>query len=75
MKNKVKVQRAIHNLSQQQVADAVHVSRQTINAIETQRYYPSNVLSMRIAYFFKVPVEEIFSLEEDEKNDIIQVPD
>lgn len=64
MQNRIRVERAIVKISQQQLADAICVSRQTINAIESQKYIPSTVLSLKIARFFKKPVEEIFQLEE-----------
>jgi putative transcriptional regulator len=64
MQNNIRVERAIVKISQQQLADAIGVSRQTINAIESQKYVPSTVLSLKIARFFKKPVEEVFKLEE-----------
>jgi putative transcriptional regulator len=64
MKNNIRVERAVVKISQQQLADAIGVSRQTINAIESQKYIPSTVLSLKIARFFKKPVEEVFQLEE-----------
>ena len=66
MKNNIRVERAIVKISQQQLADAIGVSRQTINAIESQKYIPSTVLSLKIARFFKKTVEEIFQLEEND---------
>lgn len=64
MKNKIKIERAIHGLTQEELAQKVHVSRQTIHAIEAGKYVPSTVLALRMARLFKKPVEEIFSLEE-----------
>ncbi|MBT8190142.1 MAG: helix-turn-helix transcriptional regulator [Saprospiraceae bacterium] len=64
MKNKVKVHRAIHDITQAELARRIGVSRQTINAIESQNYVPSTVLALKIACEFKVRVEEIFSLED-----------
>jgi putative transcriptional regulator len=66
MKNNIRVERAVVKISQQQLADAIGVSRQTINAIESVKYIPSTVLSLKIARFFKKPVEEIFLLEEND---------
>jgi len=63
MKNNIRVERAIVKISQQQLADAIGVSRQTINAIESGKYIPSTVLSLKIARFFTKPVEEVFQLE------------
>ncbi len=64
MKNNIRVERAIHDISQQQLADAVGVSRQTINAIEKGRFVPSTVLAMKIARYFNKNVEMVFALEE-----------
>ena len=66
MKNNIRVERAVVKISQQQLADAIRVSRQTINAIESGKYVPSTVLSLKIARFFKKTVEEIFQLEEND---------
>ena len=63
MKNLIKVERAKINITQQELAAAVQVSRQTINSIETQKYVPSTILSLKIAFFFKVTVEQLFELE------------
>ena len=65
MKNNLRVERAIVRISQQQLAEAVGVSRQTINAIETGKFVPSTVLALKIAKHFSKHVEDIFSLEED----------
>ena len=66
MRNRLKVERAIMDMTQQNLADALHVSRQTINSIERQDYDLSTSLALKIARYFKKPVEDIFSLEEDE---------
>lgn len=66
MKNLIKVERARHNLTQSDLARIVNVNRQTINSIETMKYIPSGLLMIKIAKYFKVPVEELFILEEDE---------
>lgn len=63
MKNTIKVERAIKNLTQEELANKIAVSRQTIYAIETNKYVPSTVLALKIAKLFKKPVEEIFILE------------
>jgi putative transcriptional regulator len=65
MKNTIKIERAINNLTQEQLANLVHVSRQTINAIELKKFVPSTVLALKIAKVFNKPVEEIFQLEEE----------
>jgi putative transcriptional regulator len=64
MRNKIKVQRAIHNLTQDDLAKKIAVSRQTINTMESGKYVPSTVLALKMARLFGVPVEEIFELEE-----------
>lgn len=64
MKNYIKVERARANLTQANLAEKVSVSRQTINAIEVNKYVPSTVLALKIARVFNKPVEELFELEE-----------
>ena len=66
MKNTIKIERAINNLTQEELATKVSVSRQTINAMEANKYVPSTVLALKIAKVFNKPVEQIFILE---KND------
>ncbi len=66
MKNNVRVERAIARLTQQQLADRVGVSRQTINAMEAGKYIPSTVLSLKVAEVFGKTVNEVFSLEEQD---------
>ncbi|WP_106793908.1 helix-turn-helix transcriptional regulator [Aquimarina sp. Aq78] len=66
MKNNIKVERAIHNLTQADLALKIGVSRQTINAMEKDKYVPSTVLALKIARLFKKPVEDIFFLEEED---------
>ncbi|MEE0916297.1 MAG: helix-turn-helix transcriptional regulator [Alistipes sp.] len=64
MKNSIRVARAERRMTQQQLADAVGVSRQTVNAIESGRFIPSTVLALKVARLFEKPVEDMFSLEE-----------
>ena len=64
MKNRIKVERAEADVTQQQLADAVGVSRQTIIAIEKNKFLPSTPLALKIARFFSKPVEFIFILED-----------
>ncbi|MFP5437678.1 MAG: helix-turn-helix transcriptional regulator [Bacteroidia bacterium] len=66
MKNNIKVQRAIHNLTQAELADKIGVSRQTINAMEAGKYVPSTVLALKLSGLFGVGVNDIFTLEEGE---------
>jgi putative transcriptional regulator len=60
MRNLIRELRAERGLSQQQLAEAMAVSRQTINSIETERYTPSLPLALALARFFGRPVEAIF---------------
>lgn len=64
MQNKLRVERAIKNITQEELARLIGVSRQTINAMELNKYIPSTVLSLKIARVFEKKVEEIFMLEE-----------
>jgi putative transcriptional regulator len=64
MKNKLRVYRAMHDLTQEQLADKIGVSRQTVIAIESDKYLPSLGLAFKIARLFKVEIEDIFSYED-----------
>ncbi len=66
MKNNIKVERAIMSLTQEELANRISVSRQTINAMEANKYVPSTVLALKIARIFNKPVEQIFFLEEED---------
>jgi putative transcriptional regulator len=66
MKNTIRIERAILNITQAELAEKVSVSRQTINAIESQKYVPSTVLALKIAQVFQKKVDEIFTLEEND---------
>ena len=63
MKNRVRVLRVRQNLAQGQLAEAMGVSRQTINSIENERYTPSLPLAMALARFFGITVEEMFDVQ------------
>jgi putative transcriptional regulator len=63
MKNTLKVQRAIKNLTQADLAEKAGVTRQTINSIELGKYVPTTVLSLKLAKVLGKPVEELFQLE------------
>ena len=63
MTNNLKVLRAIKNISQEELAKQIEVSRQTINAMEKGKYVPSTVLALKLSRYFEKPVQEIFSLE------------
>jgi len=64
MKNQLRELRALKQWSQGELADKLGVSRQTINAIETEKYDPSLPLAFKIARLFKQPIEEIFEAED-----------
>ena len=64
MRNRIKVERAEIDLTQEQLANQIGVSRQTINSIEKNRYVPSTILALKLSELFKKPVNEIFILDE-----------
>ena len=64
--NKIKVYRAMHDLTQAELAEKVGVTRKSINAIEGGRFIPSTVLALRIAYVFETTVENVFQLPESD---------
>lgn len=66
MKNTIKIERAIKNITQEDLAKKIAVSRQTINAMEAGKYVPSTVLALKIAKYFGKKVEDIFELEEED---------
>ena len=66
MTNNIRVERAIKRITQQQLAELVQVSRQTINAIEQGKYVPSTILALKIAKVFEKCLDDIFQLEESD---------
>lgn len=64
MKNRIRIERAVMDITQEALARKVDVSRQTINAIESGKYVPSTVLALKLARTFGKTVDDIFSLEE-----------
>jgi putative transcriptional regulator len=66
MKNRIRIERAILDITQSDLAEKINVSRQTINAIESNKYVPSTVLALKIARIFGKSVEEVFELEEND---------
>ena len=64
MKNKIKILRAEHELTQADLAEKVDVSRQTINAIEKEKFDPSRPTAFRIARLFDLPIEKVFEYED-----------
>ena len=65
MKNKLRELRTAREWSQSELAEKLGVSRQTVNAIETERYDPSLPLAFKVSKIFKMPIEEIFAPEKD----------
>ena len=65
LRNQIKVQRAIKNITQEELASKIGVTRKTINTIENGKYVPSTILAIRIARFFEIKVEELFELIEE----------
>jgi putative transcriptional regulator len=61
------VERAILNITQEELAEKIGVSRQTINSIETNRFVPSTVLALKLSKLFGKSVNDFFELELDEK--------
>lgn len=66
MKNTIKVERAKLNITQSELAEKIGVSRQTINSIEIGKYVPSTTLALKLSKLFKISVNEIFQLEEND---------
>jgi len=62
LRNQIKVQRAIKNLTQEELATKIGVTRKTINTIENGKFVPSTILAIRLARFFEIKVEELFEL-------------
>jgi putative transcriptional regulator len=66
MKNNLKVERAIKDITQDELAKVIGVSRQAINSIEAAKYVPSTVLALKLSAFFGKAVNEIFFLDGDD---------
>jgi len=69
LKNSIKVQRAKKDLTQEQLAELVGVTRTTINFVERGRWVPSTVLALKIAKVFEVPFEEVFYLDTESSSE------
>jgi len=65
LRNRIRVHRAEHRMSQQDLADAIGVSRKTINTIENGRFVPTAITALKISSFFNVAFEDVFTLEPD----------
>lgn len=70
MKNRIKVFRAMHDMTQEDLADAIRVTRRTINSIERGKYNPSIEVAYRIAKTFNVTIEEVFCFEDGEDTEV-----
>jgi putative transcriptional regulator len=68
VQTKLKVYRAMHNLTQEDLANAIGVTRQTVIAMEKGKYNPSLELAFKIAHYFKVKIEDVFSYDQTIKN-------
>ncbi|MCF7561404.1 helix-turn-helix transcriptional regulator [Sabulilitoribacter multivorans] len=66
MENRIKIERAILDITQEELAQKIGVSRQTINSIEANRYVPSTVLALKLSELFNKPVNDFFKLTEDD---------
>lgn len=66
MKNRLKVERAILDITQEELANKIGVSRQTINSIEKNRYIPSTALALKLSRLFDKPMNDPFESEADE---------
>lgn len=66
MKNTLKIERAILNITQDDLAKRVNVSRQTINSIENRKYIPSTVLALKLSAVFNKTVNDVFDLEDND---------
>jgi putative transcriptional regulator len=64
LKNRMKVERAKRDLTQEELASKIGVTRKTINTIENGKFVPSTILAIRLARFFEIKVEELFDLRE-----------
>jgi len=66
VKNRLKIERAINDLTQEVLAHKISVSRQTINSIEKNRYIPSTILALKLSKVFGKNVDELFELEDED---------
>jgi putative transcriptional regulator len=66
MRNKVKMHRVLRDMTQEQLAQAIQVSRQTIHAIESGKYVPSTLLALKLAEVLDTEMHHLFELEEDD---------
>jgi putative transcriptional regulator len=64
LRNTIKVQRAIKNITQEELAAEIGVTRKTINTIENGKFVPTTILALKLARYFGIKVEDLFELEE-----------
>jgi len=62
LQNKIRIYRAIKNITQEELASEIGVTRKTINTIENGKFIPSTILAIKLAQFFEIKVEELFEL-------------
>jgi putative transcriptional regulator len=68
LSNTIRVERARKKITQAQLAEAIHVSRQTIHAVEAGKFVPSINLALRMAKYFNIDFDELFQLETEKEN-------
>lgn len=68
LENRIRVFRAEHRMSQSDLAESIGVTRKTISTIEVGRFVPSTIIALKISQFFKVRVEDVFSLKNRNEN-------
>lgn len=68
LNNSIRVQRAIKNITQGDLAEALGVTRKTINAIENRKIVPSTLIALKMAKYFAINVEEVFFIEEKKES-------
>ncbi len=66
MKNNLRVERAIKDITQEELARQIGVTRQAVNSVELGKYVPSTILALKLSRYFNKTVNEIFSLEDDD---------
>ena len=69
MKNRLEEIRKAKGITQEELANALEVSRQTVGSLENGRYNPSIILAFKIAHFFDISIEEVFIYEENQHED------
>jgi len=74
VQTKLKVYRAMHNITQEDLANAIGVTRQTVIAMEKGKYNPSLALAFKIARYFKVKIEDVFVYDQNNKkaNEVVE---